>query len=438
MKAVIMAGGRGTRLSSVLRDLPKPMAPLAGKPLLEYQIENLKENEITEIILVTGHLGNVISDYFQDGRRFGVKITYYVEQEPLGTAGALAYLKKELKQDFILLFGDVYIDINFNKLVSYHEKKRAAATLYVHPNSHPYDSDLVVTDAENRIIGWNYKDGERTDDFKNMVNAGVYVLSPGILETIPLGVKSDLEKQVIASGLKKYPVYAYCCSEYVKDIGTPDRLKSVERDFLNGICRQKNLKNAQKCIFLDRDGTINRYVGFLTNHEQMELLDHAAEALRMINESEYLAIVVSNQPVVARGECSYEELERIHNRMHTLLGKAGAYVDGLYFCPHHPDRGFEGEIKELKIKCHCRKPDIGMFVQAAEDFNIDLSCSWMIGDMTADIQAGINAGLRTMLVRTGVGGGDRKYFAQPDFIKADLLQCVRTILDKKREGEDGS
>lgn len=435
MKAVIMAGGKGTRLSSVLKDLPKPMVPLAGKPLLEHQIENLKENGITDIILVIGHLGDIIRKHFEDGRRFGVTITYYMEQEPLGTAGALACLKDELVQDFILLFGDVYIDINFNKLVSFHEKKGGAATLYVHPNSHPYDSDLVVTDKDNRIVGWSYKNVERSEDYRNLVNAGIYVFSPAILAEIPVGVKSDLEKQVIVPNLKKYPIYAYCCSEYVKDIGTPDRLKNVERDYINGVCGQKNLKNRQKCIFLDRDGTINRYVGFLRDHTQMELLDHAAEALRMINESEYLAIVVSNQPVIARGDCSFEELERIHNRMYTLLGKAGAYVDGLYFCPHHPDQGFAGEVKELKMKCHCRKPDIGMIEQAAEDFNIDLAGSWMIGDMTVDIQTGINAGLRTMLVQTGVAGEDQKYSVQADFVQTDLLQCVRTILDMEYRKE---
>lgn len=430
MKAVIMAGGKGTRLASVLKDLPKPMAPLAGKPLLEHQIENLKENGITELLLVIGHLGEVIKEHFGDGSRMGVSITYFEEREPLGTAGALAYLRDELDRDFILLFGDVYLDINFRKLVSYHETKGGAATLYVHPNSHPYDSDLAVTDGENRITGWKYKNEERTEDYRNLVNAGVYVLSPDILADIPVGARTDLEKQVIAPNLKKYPVYAYCCSEYVKDIGTPERLANVERDYLNGVCRQKNLRNRQKCIFLDRDGTINRYVGFLRSHGQMELLNHAAEALRLVNQSEYLAIVVSNQPVLARGECSPEELERIHNRMYTLLGKAGAYVDGLYYCPHHPDRGFEGEIGELKIRCRCRKPDIGMIEQAARDYHIDLASSWIIGDTTIDIQTGVNAGLKTMLVQTGLAGSDGKYPVQPDAIQPDLLQCVRTILDR--------
>lgn len=123
-----------------------------------------------------------------------------------------------------------------------------------------------------------------------------------------------------------------------------------------------------------------------------------AEAIRKINESGYLAIVVTNQPVIARGEVSFEELEEIHNKMETLLGKEGAYLDAIYYCPHHPHRGYEGERPELKIDCDCRKPKPGMLFKAAEDFNIDLSQSWMIGDGENDVKAGINAGCKTVLL----------------------------------------
>ena len=144
MKAVIMAGGKGTRLASVIHDIPKPMVKLADKPLLEYQIENLKENEITEIILVIGHLGNVIKEHFGYGKKFGVHITYFEEKEPLGTAGALFYLKDVLKDNFVLLFGDLFVNINFQRFIKYHQMKNAKITLYTHPNSHPYDSGLII------------------------------------------------------------------------------------------------------------------------------------------------------------------------------------------------------------------------------------------------------------------------------------------------------
>ena len=432
MKAVIMAGGQGTRLSSVLKDIPKPMVRISGKPLLEYQIENLKDNKITDIILIIGHLGDVIKDHFKDGSRFGVQISYYVEEKPLGTAGALYYLKEKLKDDFILLYGDVFVDINFNRFAEYHKNKGGVATLYTHPNSHPYDSDIVLTDDNSCITAWNHKNSVRVEDYKNQVNAGVYVFSPTILEEITENTKIDLEKQIIASYIEKGLVYSYLCSEYVKDIGTPDRLTKVELDYTNGVCQQKNLKNKQKCIFLDRDGTINHHVGFLNHHEQMQLEENVAKAIQKMNESEYLAIVISNQPVLARGECSFEELEKIHNRMETLLGEEGAYIDGLYYCPHHPDSGFTGEVKELKKICTCRKPEIGLLEKAVKDFNIDLKESWFVGDTTIDIQTGKNAGMKTVLLSTGEAGNDKKYNVKADLENKDLLQTINYILNERK------
>lgn len=154
------------------------------------------------------------------------------------------------------------------------------------------------------------------------------------------------------------------------------------------------MSNRQKAIFLDRDGTINKYVGFLRNIDDFELIEGVSEAIKLINQSGYLAIVVTNQPVIARGEVSWEELNEIHRKMATLLGKDGAYIDGLYICPHHPDKGFEGERPEYKIDCDCRKPKPGLLLQAAKDFNIDLKKSYMVGDSHRDVEAGENAGVK--------------------------------------------
>ena len=193
-------------------------------------------------------------------------------------------------------------------------------------------------------------------------------------------------------------MYAYDSSEYVKDMGTPERYEQVCRDYLSGKVERKNLRNPQKAIFLDRDGTVNHYVGFLRKIEDLELNEGAAEAIRRINDSDYLAIIVTNQPVIARGEVTFEQLRQIHNKLETLLGKEGAYIDGLYFCPHHPDSGYEGEVKELKIECDCRKPKPGMLLKAAEDFHIDLSQSYMIGDSDSDMGAGSAAGCKCIKI----------------------------------------
>ena len=158
-------------------------------------------------------------------------------------------------------------------------------------------------------------------------------------------------------------------------------------------------------------------MGFLRNIEDFELLPGVSKAIKRINESGYLAIVVTNQPVIARGEVTIPELDLIHNKMETELGRQGAYIDGLYYCPHHPDKGFEGEIEELKIECDCRKPKPGLILRAAEDFNIDLSNSWMIGDGENDIMAGKAAGCMTALIGTEDYGQDMTVSSLLDFVE---------------------
>ena len=219
-------------------------------------------------------------------------------------------------------------------------------------------------------------------------------------------VKVDLDRQVLKPLCGKNVMYCYDSPEYVKDMGTPDRYRAVEKDYIAGIVKAKNLANKQKAVFLDRDGTINIYKGFLRNIDDFELIDGVTEAIKKINNSGYLCIVVTNQPVIARGEVTYEQLNEIHNKMETQLGLEGAYIDGIYFCPHHPHKGYSGEIAELKIDCECRKPKPGLLLKAANDFNIDLSKSFMVGDGENDIKAGIAAGCISILIGQNVGYGE--------------------------------
>lgn len=408
MKVVIMAGGKGTRMLSIASDIPKPMIPIEGRPVLEREIECLCEQGFTDILITVGHLGNVIMDYFGDGLKFGVHIAYYFEKKPLGNAGALFQVKDQLTDDFLLLNADAMFDIDFNRFVQYHKTHDAVATLFTHPNSHPYDSGVIIADEHMAVRKWLAKEDERPEYFKNRVNAGLHVLNKKILEQTVEGGKIDLDRQLLKPLAGTGQMYCYDSPEYVKDMGTPERYYAVCKDFANGIVKARNLKKRQKAIFLDRDGTINEYVGFLTDIKEFRLLDGVAEAIRKINASGYLAIVVTNQPIIARGEVSFTELQEIHNKMETLLGAEGAYIDAIYFCPHHPDKGFEGERVEYKISCDCRKPKPGMLLKAAEDFNIDLSRSWMVGDGKNDVEAGKNAGCKTVLIGTEDYGQDRK------------------------------
>jgi D-glycero-D-manno-heptose 1,7-bisphosphate phosphatase len=193
-------------------------------------------------------------------------------------------------------------------------------------------------------------------------------------------------------------MFCYDSPEYVKDMGTPERYNGVSNDFKRGIVEGRNLAKKQRAVFLDRDGTINIYKGFLRDIDEFELIPDVALAIKRINESGYLCIVVTNQPVVARGEVTFGELENIHMKMETELGNEGAYLDAIYYCPHHPDKGFIGEVPKLKIDCDCRKPKPGMLLKAAEDFNIDLGQSFMVGDSKNDVKAGEAAGCRSFLL----------------------------------------
>lgn len=410
MKTVIMAGGKGSRINSIASDIPKPMIKIAGKPVLEHEIDCLRSQGFADIIITVSHLSSKIIEYFGDGSKFGVNIQYYNETLPLGNAGALYKLKDQLTEDFLLLNADAIFDIDFNRFIEYHKKKGGLVTLFTHPNSHPYDSGVIIADTDGVVEKWLTKEDERPQWYKNRVNAGLHVINPSVLSMIKIDpniigtevdgniIKVDLDRQILKPLCGSGKMFCYDSPEYVKDMGTPDRYESVCHDFCSGLVKAKNLTNKQKAIFLDRDGTINEYVGFLRSEEEFKLIPGVAEAIRKINESGYLAIVVTNQPVIARGEVTVEELHHIHDKMETLLGREGAYLDGIYYCPHHPHKGYEGEIPELKIACNCRKPNPGMILKAAEDFNIDLSESWMIGDGENDIKAGCNAGCKTILI----------------------------------------
>lgn len=434
MKVVIMAGGKGTRIQSVASDIPKPMIKIDGVPVLEHEIRDLKKQGFTDIIITISHLGNIIMDYFGDGSRFGVHIEYYNENQPLGNAGALFKIKKKLTDDFLLLNADAIFDVDFNRFVKYHKNCGGLVTLFTHPNSHPYDSGLIVADENGAVKQWLAKEDVRPLYYKNRVNAGLHVINPKILDMFGIDeerigsvdekgnlIKVDLDRQLLKPLAGTGKMFCYDSPEYVKDMGTPERLYAVEKDFKEGTVHGKNLVNKQRAVFIDRDGTINKYVGFLTDIEDFELIDGVTDAIKKINSSGYLAIVVTNQPVVARGEVSFSELDQIHNKMETLLGKEGAYLDAIYYCPHHPHKGYEGEVEELKIDCECRKPKPGMLLKAAGDFNIDLTRSWMIGDGENDIKAGNAAGCRTILI------GDSN-FGQ-DISAQNLYDAVNKCMD---------
>ncbi|MWC28113.1 HAD-IIIA family hydrolase [Paenibacillus sp. MMS18-CY102] len=428
MKAVIMAGGKGTRLGERTLDTPKPLVPVHGKPVLEHQIDNFARYGIREIWVVVGHLGEQIEQHLGDGSQYGVSIRYIREDRPLGTAGALHGMKEALGESFVLAYGDVVFDVNLYKMIDYHYAHHWLGTLAVHPNNHPYDSDVLKVGVDGAVQAIYPKNEARSFDYRNCVNAGLFVLRSSIIDHIAPDTKQDLEKDVLTRLIKEGAIGAYKTTEYMKDMGTPDRFDKVQAHMAQGVVHAKNLSQKQRAIFLDRDGTINRYAGLVSHPDELELEHFVVDALKRINDSPFLCIVITNQPVVARNMCTEEEVEHIHDRMETLLGNEGAYVDDILYCPHHPDRGYPEENIAYKVACSCRKPDIGMLMQAASRYNIDLSASYFIGDTTVDIQTGFNAQTTTVLLGTGLGGSDNKYAIAPDYTAQHLLEAVDGIL----------
>lgn len=438
--AVIQAGGKGTRMTSLTRDLiPKPMLKLNGKPLLQWQIENVAAFGIKRFVIIIGHLGEKIREYFGNGESFGVEIEYIEEKQPLGSAGALYYLKEtHTNDDFWLIFGDVMFDLAWDRMVSFHEEKKALGTLLVHPNSHPYDSDLVILSESSQVMAITEKGRKHDNWYENLVNSGIYILNHQILDLLTEPAKTDLEQDILVPLIKTGKLYGYRTSEYVKDTGTPERFRKASREQIEGIWERRSLRNRQSCVFLDRDGTLNQYRGLISNESEFELELHAAEAVKMLNEAGILAIVVTNQPVVARGMCEIEDVKRIHRKLQTLLGDDGAYLDDIVFCPHHPDKGYPEENPQYKIVCNCRKPATGMIDDMVKKYHIDINSSYIVGDSTVDIQTGICAGLKTILLETGQGGKDGKFDVCPDVRKKDIRSAVEFILQSlKREGQYG-
>ena len=431
---IILAGGQGTRLKDRLGDLPKPLIPIAGKPLLEHQIELGKKHGFTDVIIFVCYRPDLIQQTLGDGSRWGVRIRYQIEKEPLGTAGAVLAGHDLLADTFAVLYGDTMVNVDLGRIRAVHQATKADATLLLHPNDHPLDSDLVEADAGGWVTAFHNRPHPPDRYFQNLVNAALYVvnkaaLSPWTQKIAPSDFGKDLFPAMLKRGAR---LRAYNSPEYIKDVGTPERLDRVSAEFAAGIIHRSSLDVPQRAVFLDRDGTLNREVDGVRSPDQLELLPGVADAIHRLNHNGWRAIVVSNQPLIAKGFCMESDVQAIHNKLETLLGREHAFVDRIYYCPHHPEKGFAGERADLKVDCACRKPKPGMVLQAAKELNIDLGQSWFVGDTTTDLQTARNAGVKSILVRTGYGGKDAKYPALPDYSFDSLREAVDFVLSQSR------
>lgn len=429
-QAVILAGGKGTRLASRLGGLPKALVPVGGVPLLERQLRSLGRQGVDEALILVNHAADQIEDFVR-GRDLGCRVRVIDDEEPRGTAGAVLACLDQLAERVFVVYGDTLFDLDIARFAASHAASGADATLLIHPNDHPADSDLVELNDAGFVTAFHPYPHPPGSELWNLVNAAFYLVERRALErwrgaSPPLDFGKDLFPAMLHEGAR---LHGYVSFEYIKDLGTPKRLDKVEDHLRSGLVGRAGRAVPQAAVFLDRDGTLNALRDYVRTPEDLELIDGAAEAVRRFNDAEFRTVLVTNQPVLARGECSPEMLHRIHGRLSARLGQHGAYLDALYVCPHHPDSGFKGEVAALKLRCDCRKPEPGLFRRAMAELNIAADRSWMVGDSTGDMAVAGRLGLASVLVLTGEAGLDGKFPADPDFVARDIGAAARLITE---------
>lgn len=429
-QAVILAGGKGTRLRERLGNKPKPLVDVCGLPLLLRQLQKLADFGFEQAIILVNHRADAIEHYIES-TALRIQCRIIDDGRPRGTAGAVLAIMEELEETFLVVYGDTLFDVDLDRFLRFHQTMRSAASLLVHPNDHPEDSDLVELDDEQKILAFHNYPHPTQSWYPNLVNAAMYFVQKSTLTeykswTPPLDFAKDLFPRMIREGKA---LAGYVSSEYIKDIGTPERLDKAEAAMRRGVVERASFRFAQRAVFIDRDGTVNQPNGHIARPEDLSVFPFVPKALRRLNDSDYRTVLVTNQPVVARGEATLAQLRRIHGRLDSEVATEKSYFDAKYICPHHPDKGFAGEIASLKVSCNCRKPSPGLVLRAIEEMNIDPRKSWLIGDSTADFGAATNAGIRSIGVRTGDGCQDARYPFQPDIIVDDFSAAVDYILE---------
>ena len=397
MISIIVAGGKGTRLKNVFKK-PKFLIKLGKKTILDRQISEIKKSKKIKKIFLSINNKNI--KFINKKYIAKNKISLLVEHEELGTAGCLKILSKENFRDVLIIFGDLLLNFDFNNLINFHIKKKSDCTIVVHPNDHPYDSDMVKI-FNNKIVKFYKKPRVKPLYIKNRCMSGIFIFKKKILKLIDKK-KFDISKNLIPKIIKKkMNIFAFENNNFIKDVGTPERL-------IQGARIKKFNFYKRPAIFLDRDGVLNKEYKGEKFSNPLDIYSDVVPSLKLINKSKFLAIVITNQPSIAKGFISEKKLNSLHDHLEYKLGKKNVFLNDIFYCPHHPERGFKKEIKKLKIKCGCRKPNIDLIIRAQSKYNIDLANSFFIGNNMVDILTAKNAGLIPIIIRKRLG--NVKYF----------------------------
>ena len=400
ISAVIAIGGKGTRLKSITGSIPKPLFPINKTSPLHRICLQLKEYNISEVHLTLGYCSEMFDKEIKNiNSKLGLKINTFKEKTPLGECGALWEIKNLLKKDILFINGDLIFSIDLKRFIKFHKRLDSRLTLLTHTSTHPEDSDLISAPNGTLIEKLFLKSIRNNEDSDAYLgNAGMALFNSDLLNLVKCPEPNDnaslLNYLAYKAYLENISIYSYNTSEYIKDMGTEKRFRQVEKDLNAGVVDKHSYKNTQKALFLDRDNTLikckpNEYI---VDKNNLEFLNEEIKKISNIARNYDLVCMVTNQPQIARGILTIEQLDQINSLIIKYCLTCNLKIDIVSFCPHHPHSGFNNEIKILKTDCFCRKPNPGLLFELAFARNIDLSNSLLIGDSINDEQAAKNAG----------------------------------------------
>jgi D-glycero-D-manno-heptose 1,7-bisphosphate phosphatase len=397
-QAVILVGGLGTRLGEMTRRVPKPLLEVAGKPFLDYILDELSRYPtIQDIVLLAGHqAGQVVGRY--DGRRWrGATISVVSEPAPLGTGGALKHAAARLDVQFLLLNGDSFFDFNMLDLAA--SAQSSAIVRVALKRDHAGDRyGRVLLDQD--FIQTFLPVGAQPN---GPINSGVYCVDREVLSFID-ELPCSLEQAVFPRLAEKGQLRANLYDGFFIDIGVPADFERAQTELPERVRRS--------AVFFDRDGVLNIDKAYVHKVEDFEWVAGAREAIKLCNDRGYLTFVVTNQAGVARGYYGIEAIHTLHDWMSADLAETGAHIDEFQYCPYHE----EGVVAEWRKASDRRKPAPGMILDCLKGWPVRKESSLLVGDRPHDVQAATAAGVKGHLF----GGGN-------------LLSFIRPLL-----GEDGA
>lgn len=371
----VLAGGLGTRLSHIVSDVPKPMAPIRGIPFLEWQVKWLVRNGFSDIVLLVGHKKETVIGHFGDGGRFGTRIRYSEEKELLGTGGAVIQsLKQYPSEHFIVLNGDTFFNIDLRSFYEYHSQKLPAGAFSV---ALKYKEDTkrygAVRIDENYLVGSLVEKDPGLEE--GLINGGIYIGRTSDLASMEVK-KCSLETEIFPGLIKNGKMYGIPFGDKFIDIGVPEDYYKADRELPEWFGTGK-----KPALFLDRDGVIIEDTGYVSASDRLNFLEPAEGLVRRANDNGWLVVVVSNQAGVGKGKITEEDVLKVNHSIREHYAGSGLRIDQFYYCPFHRDAVIE-RYKKISLM---RKPEPGMLLQAAENLDIDLQNSLMIGDKDSDV-----------------------------------------------------